>query len=273
MKRLWLLVVVSLVLLTALPLGSAKDCYDNTYSYGSATAYAKVCSEVVAPTVTHPKAYKFWCESGKLYQAKADSCNENGCSSPKNDPYMHYLSPGETKTPMFTCWKYKQASNGDWAWSGADMYWYNVVYKGPLECEGSQSKCEGTDYYKCSSGSWSKQGKVMGQCGVECSSASQCANPTDYNCNSNQCVLKGRVGYWRLQDNKCVSVSLLPSQVTLQDYINHNECSDKIEKGFFDLIWQWILDFFNKLLGSSETGSLAGSPGSSVSGGSAGGSG
>ena len=55
------------------------------------------------------------------------------------------------------------------------------------ECQLSETRCEGTDYFNCEDGLWFNNGATIGHCGVECITISDC--DTSYNCEDYLCVL------------------------------------------------------------------------------------
>ena len=68
------------------------------------------------------------------------------------------------------------------------------------ECKSGETKCIGTDYYKCQESStpflyqWKSQGKIKGQCGVECVYPEEKCNATDYySCETYKFKNRGKV--------------------------------------------------------------------------------
>lgn len=56
-------------------------------------------------------------------------------------------------------------------------------------CSAGQEKCSGTNYFSCLNGYWQSEGHVIGKCGVECLSNSDCS--TDETCEDYSCTTGG----------------------------------------------------------------------------------
>ena len=69
----------------------------------------------------------------------------------------------------------------------------DTIYKtcsGTWDCESGDTKCEGNDYYSCRNHEWLNEGKVVGECEVECKSNYDCSSGEickDYKCIPDPC--------------------------------------------------------------------------------------
>lgn len=276
-KLIFSLLIFSMILMSSsLVLGA--ECYDNSFPWGDANARTRICTSDIHPAeVGRSNWYEIDCEQGdRLYiDSHWNSCNEGGCGgTQKAFPYVYQIQPGDSHKE-YTCWDFDER-NGWWAWGATTLFWDGLSYQAPLpspQCFAGQEVCNGFNFITCDSQlQFKDNGMVKGQCGVECVSVNDCSNPGDNTCTNHQCVLKGRVGYWRFEDNKCKSVDLLPSEITSIDYPTYEQCADNIEPIFgFDWL-QWIIDWITDFLKGLSTGSIGGtSSGQSANAGSGGG--
>lgn len=89
------------------------------------------------------------------------------------------------------------------------------------ECTANQEKCVGTDYYQCSPStfSYSNQGKVVGKCGVGCTTNTQCANLNTI--TNNTCSLDNSAVVQYVTTGTCDSSYTCKSSQTTQEI---NKC-------------------------------------------------
>ena len=134
---------------------------------------------------------------------------------------------------------------------GADNY-----YTRKSECTStSETKCQGDNLYQCTENpqfiyKYTNKGQVTGQCGIQCNTLSDCSGnlpncqstqTCDYSCGWNECIAVGTSNYYRLENNICNSINLLPSQVTQNDYLTLAECQSKIINPPSKFNWELII--------------------------------
>jgi len=64
---------------------------------------------------------------------------------------------------------------------------------GTWDCLSGDTKCEGKDSYSCRNHEWVKEGKIVGECGVECTSGDKCEGMDYIKCENYEWVNKGKV--------------------------------------------------------------------------------
>jgi hypothetical protein len=219
MKKLFFAIILGIFLInfisaTTCTMSGYSICEENTYTYGSATAYAKVYWRLVdekgSVVAWGGKAVgNLYLEIGgsgdKFYLYKNigswDSvvCTETGCNGEQISQGKILLATlGQTYTTCLApvVWDYNEASNGDWAW-----VYTARGYVGTTSCFSN---------------------KV-----VTCTSSSHCSSGQV--CTNNECVLaETQQTYYRFSNNICSSVSILPSQKTSNDYSTLAECQSHI---------------------------------------------
>lgn len=172
-------------------------------------------------------------------------CDQFGCSGNiqpiSSTSTITLANPGEEYKgcPVFIGFSSRTASNGDWAWTSVGYGWvgtsnscldvksvqcYDSSDCGSNQfcnkggdwktwsceakiCSSGEEKCEGYDGYICLDNEWILQGRYDGKCGY---SSDQ---PTTY---------------YRLSNNQCSTVSILPSQKTNYDYTTLEICQSHI---------------------------------------------
>lgn len=126
MKKIYFLTLLFLI-----PLVSATECHDYSYTYDEegcdVTAHVEICGDIHTTRGSQftDGDYITWsCNSGsRLYvDAPIESCTSSGCSGTERpSPYREYLVEGKTRYRA-SCWHYA-IHDGCWAWSAHDLYW------------------------------------------------------------------------------------------------------------------------------------------------------
>lgn len=92
-------------------------------------------------------------------------------------------NPGKLKLELY------HFDSGQWILDDSKIYDYNPTSD---ECTGSQTNCDGKNYYTCSNNKWINNGLVKDQCGVECLSGNtKCNVGYYYTCSDNEWVNQG----------------------------------------------------------------------------------
>lgn len=230
-NKLFLLMFAMIFLSTGLV--SAWN-YDSSYTYGQATAYTNVVGSYpecngqkygsycvgdyyVDVSYTGDKFYM-----GYSYTSWSPVSNENGYTG------IPSTSPGRKTLPLKTghpqgyiiCgWDFKEASNGDWAWTSIcggyliDVFSELTVVEcyqdsdcGSNEyckktgsttdqdwscvqkiCTDGEERCFGSNLQRCESNSWVDKGVILNKCDVECKLESDCPadETSDQFCSGN----------------------------------------------------------------------------------------
>jgi len=88
-----------------------------------------------------------------------------------------------------------------------------LFQKKVIEC--TEDKCEGSDYYSCENNKYVLKGEVGGKCGVGESCQGTCENETT-------------IQIYRLENNECKTLQILPKDKKDSDYLKIEDCNSKI---------------------------------------------
>ena len=187
-------ILVLLLVLSLFPLTSAWS-YDNSESYGDASAYAKVtgiypeCEGEVRGSQCKGQWYTDISHSGDQFKmgynfnswSETDKVGDSGFSSNSlfnvQDGRYYFDSSGQVPSYILCAWDYDKSSNGDWSWvSQCGGYLGSGFGLTNVNCFQGVGDCEGVNYLLCSNDQLSNQGITLGKCGVECKLGSDCSD-------------------------------------------------------------------------------------------------
>ena len=227
MKKIFLFLILGIFLISFVsaftrcsPDPDFDFCWENSESFGDATANAKVQISNVQGTWKGGYylgdtliQYKFEGDNFYIYEnpgswsnlwSNIANCNENGCTGTAiTRTGVHRLTkdPGEqyTNCPVFVSWDKDTAPDGSWAWT--------------------------TSVY-----GWAGNGNCFNIRQVECFEDSDCNlnEICDKSGTWQEWDCKQRQTFYRFENNQCSSISLLPSEKTSNDYNSLLECEENI---------------------------------------------
>jgi hypothetical protein len=236
MKKLFLLAILFLVSMTIAVAGPCTEpgfqkCYEEVYSYGDATANARVFYTFIdknGPYVSGPAVGALAVQIGHrgdrfyigINQPNWPSCTKSGCSGwpSANDGIIQLATTGQTYTGCFAIAAQDYDAMDYWAWSWTA---YGQLGTGncnsiPVveckantdclgtqfcqankcvvkECENGLKMCNGNNQQVCENYKWVNKGIIQNECGVECTVGTKCSGTDSVVCENYKYVNKGSI--------------------------------------------------------------------------------